>query len=529
MPSSPRCALATLLPPLGALAVLAASSACAGPQTAPSRTAAVAPTGARSSTTSVAVIALSDFHGWLRPLKPRRQPHYYGGIGHLAGLLKGRERLDGASAVLVDNGDMWTGQTEATLLRGEPVVSVYNELGFAAVNTANHEFDFGTEVLRARVAQARFPFLGANIYYKGRDQRPEYVQPWTVVTRNDVKVGVLGLCYIDTPKTTRAENVADLEFRGYAETLKRELPALRETGAEVIVVLLHDDVQRAAEVFTTHPELKVDLVVAGQNHKKERTEVNGIPIVNPGPFGRSYTRFDVHLDRETRRVVSVTHETVDVTGKVDAPPFPAHSAVAEIVEAARKASESMTTQRVGELGLPLPVGTFDASPFGHFVVDSWLQAFPESDFAIVNRGGLRQDVESGTISMGDLMGALPFENNILKVKLTGAELKTQLAIDNPVVGGLSWTYREQNGQRTVVQVNDRNGRPLSDAKTYEVLIIDFLYTGGDGFTFQALDPAPIDTGISWREPLIRALRRAEDTSKPLVPAGAKQTRATVAP
>ena len=503
------------------LAACANQPAPAGPATA----AAPPPTltdkvdGVRSSTVTVTVIALSDFHGWLKPLQPRRDPRFFGGIENLAAMWRGREGVTGKTAILVDNGDMWTGQTEATLLKGEPVVRIYNELGFAAVNVANHEFDFGPDVLRSRVHEARFPFLGANVFNAGTDDQPDFLQPWTIVTRQGVKVGILGLCYINTPQTTLAKNVADLEFRPYAVTLRRELPKLREAGAEAIVLLLHDEVSIAAEVFETNADLDVDLVVAGQNHRPERTDVRGIPIVNPGPFGRSYTRFEVSLDSASREVVAVRDVTIAVTGEVAAPPYPAPREVTAIVEEVKNRAKALTSAKVGVLGKPLPTGTFAASPLGHFVVDSWLAAFPKADVAIVNFGGLRQSIAAGDVTLGDLYGALPFENNIQQIQITGAELKSQLVIDHPVVGGLTWRYRERDGQRMLVSATDRHGQPIDDTRRYRVLIIDFMYSGGDGYTFSAMSANPIDSGISWREPLIRALRRAAADNKTLMPAG----------
>ncbi len=480
-----------------------------------------APVESRSHTVVIPVIALTDFHGWLAPLQPRRSPQYYGGIGNLAAMLEHREKLSGDNAVFVDNGDMWTGQTAATLLKGAPVVEIYNLLSFSAVNVANHEFDFGQESLQARIEQARFPFLGANIYRAGTDDRPSYVRPWTIVERNGVAVGILGLCYIGTPQTTMAKNVADLEFREYAATLRRELPEVRKAGAEVVVVLLHDEVEAGVELFEKNTDLDVDVVVAGQNHRKGRAVVRRTKIVNPGPFGRSYTRFDIEFDIRTRQVLRVVDQTVDVTGEVGAPPYPVPEAVRAVVERAMAHAESTTSERIGRLDVPLPTGTFGESPLGHFVVDSWLQAMPEADFAMLNHGGLRQSIESGPVTMSDLLSAMPFENNIQRVKLTGAQIRSQLAIDKPVVGGMTWAYRQSEGPgkaRTVVEVFDMDGEPIADRKVYEVLIIDFMYTGGDGFTFQSMDRNPIDTGLSWREPVIRALRPSTNGT-PLTPMG----------
>ena len=39
--------------------------------------------------------------------------------------------------------------------------------------------------------------------------------------------------------------------------------------------------------------------------------------------------------------------------------------------------------------------------------------------------------------------------------------------------------------------------------TYSVLVNDFMYAGGDGFTLLAeYDPAGYNTGINWRQPVI---------------------------
>ena len=509
------------------LALLACALACATPapeSEAPSPSSPAARSAA-PATQTVTIIGLTDFHGWLSPLKPRKRPEYYGGIANIAAMLAEREKVSGETAILVDNGDMWTGQTAATLLEGEPVVHIYNLMGFAAVNVANHEFDFGVEALRARVAQAKFPFLGANIFIADTDEQPDFVRPWKIVERSGVKVGIIGLSYIDTPKTTLAANVKTLDFHDYARTLERELPRLRAAGAEVVALLLHDEMQQGVELLRSNPGLRVDLVIAGQNHRKERAEVRGIPIVNPGAFGRSYVRFDVRVDAESRRVLDVRDETVAVGGLKDAPPYPPPAEITKVIAAANKLVENQTAEQVGTLGQPLPTGTFNASPLGHFVVDSWLEAFPMADFAMVNHGGLRQNLESGAVSMGDLLGAMPFENNIRQLKLTGAQVKSQLAIDHPVVGGLTWRYRDRNNRgREIVAAVDRVGKPIADDRFYAVLIIDFMYTGGDGYEFQRLDPNPVDTGLSWREPLIRALRNAEARGRPVTVSTAPRGR-----
>jgi 2',3'-cyclic-nucleotide 2'-phosphodiesterase (5'-nucleotidase family) len=470
------------------------------------------------------IVALSDFHGWLLPLESKEYPRYYGGIANFAGMLEHKEKIDPSSALLLDNGDMWTGPTESTLLRGESVIQAYNALGMAAANVANHEFDFGIEILRARATEAKFPFLGANVVKTGTEDHPDFLKPYTVVERKGFKVGVIGLTYVDTPKTTLAKYVEGLEFKPYEETLRKYVPKMKADGAEIIVVLFHEVIGVVEETIKKVADLGIHAVVAGQDHRKATALVEGVPIVNPGKFGQSYVRFDVRFDPATRAIQGVTQEIVDVTGEVGAPPYPPSPEIVAIVEAARQKAMSLANEKLGRIAKPLPIGSFDHSPLGHFIVDSWLKSLPQAEFAILNLGAMRQPLASGVVTIGNLISTLPFENNLYIVKMTGKDLKRELGNDDPVVGGMTWSFTEKNKTRTVITAVDRVGKPIKDAQTYKVAILDFMYTGGDGYTFKQADTAPEDTGLSWREPIMREFRSAESTNRVLAPQSSARAR-----
>lgn len=479
-----------------------------------------------SSIATVSVIAFSDFHGWLLPLEPKGFTKYYGGIANIEALIREKERLTPATAIILDNGDMWTGPTESTLLRGEPVIAAYNALGLTAANIANHEFDFGLDVLKARISEAQFPFLAANITTAGTSEVPSFAKPWIIVERDGVKVGIVGLSFADTPRTTLAKHVAGLDFQPYKETLLRVVPEVRAAGAEVVVVMFHDTVEEVKKVIEQVPELGIGAVIAGQNHRKEDTQVNGTPVVNPGPFGRSYVRFDLRVERAGRKLVRSTFQVVDVTGEVGAPAHRVSPELVALVEGARQKAAAMSGQVLGKLAKPLPVGTFADSPLGHVIVDAWLSAMPKADFAVCNHGAIRQPLGAGPVTIGDLLAVLPFENNLYVVKVTGKQLKDTLTLDAPVVAGLTWKYREDKKGRTIVSVLDRVGKPIEDGKTYKVVINDFMYFGGDGYKFREFDAAPEDTGLSLREPVMRTLRLAESSARAVEPTpGARAAKA----
>jgi 2',3'-cyclic-nucleotide 2'-phosphodiesterase / 3'-nucleotidase / 5'-nucleotidase len=65
------------------------------------------------------------------------------------------------------------GTPVSNLSEGRATVDYFNEVGYTAAALGNHEFDWGIDVLRQRIAEANFAWLGANIYMKGTDTLPE--------------------------------------------------------------------------------------------------------------------------------------------------------------------------------------------------------------------------------------------------------------------------------------------------------------------------------------------------------------------
>ena len=93
--------------------------------------------------------------------------------------------------LLVDGGDEFQGTLASNLAFGRPIVGIFNELGYAASALGNHEFDWGQDTLRARMRDARYAILGANVRYAdGRDV--PWIRDDTLIVRGPLKIGVIG-------------------------------------------------------------------------------------------------------------------------------------------------------------------------------------------------------------------------------------------------------------------------------------------------------------------------------------------------
>src|SRR6478736_3680424 len=274
-----------LLPVLAALVIGCTSGARRLP---------IAPAG---QTITLSIVGTNDLHGGILQREDRGGLALLG--GYLANLRAARAR-DGGAVLLIDGGDMFQGTLESNLTEGSAVVAAYNALGYTAAAIGNHEFDFGPAgpastpqradddprgALKARAAEASFPFLAANLIdvATGRPVDFRNVKPSTVVTAAGVRVGIVGVMTTRALVTTIAANVRGLRVAPLAETIEAEARRLRAGGATVIVVAAHaggrctdfsnprdlsscDPNDEIIPVARALPPGLVDVIVAGHTH-----------------------------------------------------------------------------------------------------------------------------------------------------------------------------------------------------------------------------------------------------------------------
>ncbi|MCC7070599.1 MAG: bifunctional metallophosphatase/5'-nucleotidase [Deltaproteobacteria bacterium] len=458
----------------------------------------------------------TDEHGWLAPLVDVAAQEERGGVVRLFDRLT---RVEGYAAspkgrarglVLLSTGDMWTGPYESTLVEGEPMVAAMNHMGYAAAAVGNHDFDFGVRKLAEHHASARFPFLAANLVEAATGEPPPWARPFTIVEVGSVKLGVVGMTNVDTPVTSDPRHLTGLSFLPYIETLERWIPRARAAGAEEIVVLVHDELLRADELMPTLRKHRVRAASFGHHHQAgARIDDGGtaeldddVSICNGGAYLRSYCRIDLRFagGALTARAVAVTQ----VSGAHDEALPNRDAALVDIVARAEEHAQRIGGEVLVEAARPLRRGT--QGELGQLVVDAWLAALPWAQVAITNAGGIRQDLPAGPVRVRDIASVLPFNNFLVVVELTGAELKEALTNPESVVAGVRYRFKDVGERRVVTALTWNDGRPVADAERVRVVINDFMYRGGDHFSFARWDEEPEETAVDWREPVLRRLR-----------------------
>jgi len=139
------------------------------------------------------------------------------------------------------------------------------------------------------------------------------------------------------------------------------------------------------------------------------------------------------------------------------------------------------------------------------ITNAWLEAFPEADAAITNRGAIREGLPPGEITLARIISVLPFNDTLVAVQLNGDQLTQILERDkSPAYGGV----RPAGGGWVLT----RTGEPITKEKRFTVLVNDFMYAGGDSYEELAqYDPDGVFTSIDWRAPLVDWIKSQHST------------------
>jgi len=115
------------------------------------------------------------------------------------------------------------------------------------------------------------------------------------------------------------------------------------------------------------------------------------------------------------------------------------------------------------------------------------------DVAVFNKGGLRNSLPKGNITVGNIFELMPFDNEVVLLKLSGAQFKDMLEKivekGGIPIGGMRMTIHGTKAIDVTI-----NGKPFDETKNYWVVTSDYLANGGDNYTFfkNALERKPMN-------------------------------------
>ena len=507
-----------------AIAAAVSLTACAGrtPATpaatpAPSRPPALPPS--RPLPERLRIIGTNDFHGALDP-RPDDNDRMRGGAANIAAYIRQAEhecRQPECVTLLVDGGDEFQGTPASNFVFGRSVVEIFNYLGYSASALGNHEFDWGQDTLRARMRDARYPILGANVRMKATGRDASWIPNDTIIQRGPFKVGIIGVATVETPSTAWGPSVADLDFVDPVPVIDSIAPALRARGADFVIVIGHIPARCSADGctgeaidITQRTTAKIDAVISGHSHTRVDTDVKGIPVVQARSRGQAIDVVDLYTTGQAPH-----HEVREVY----ADSIAGDADVATLVKNAKDflaKSAPYIDKPVATIATTMR-NSGNQHALGNLVADA-MRIVGGGDLAVMNSGGVRQSLFAGVATYATLFEVQPFNNKLVRVRVTGHNLQNYFAqaiargAPNFHVSGARLVYH--GGATPGLDSLFVQGRPVQPQTVYTVVLNDFSANGGDrlGFGSTAISTAP--AGIADLDALIAYLSSLPQPVRP---------------
>ncbi|MEG5463404.1 bifunctional metallophosphatase/5'-nucleotidase [Enterobacter chuandaensis] len=474
-----------------------------------------------ASAKDVTIIYTNDLHAHVDTYKlpyVANGQRAVGGFANISSFVK-KEKAENKATFYFDAGDYFTGPYISTLTKGEAIIDIMNTMPFDAVSIGNHEFDHGWDNLLRRLSKANFPVLLGNVFHKD-SEKPFWDKPYTILEKDGVKIGVIGLhgvyAFNDTiselsiqgldndnnnrfDKSAAALKNQGIEARDEVKYLQHYLDELRGK-VDVTVALVHEgvparqssigntDVRRALDkdIQTASQVKGLDILITGHAHvgTPELVKVGNTLILSTDSGGIDVGKLvlDVKPATHTYEVKSFELKTLY------ADEWKPDPTTQKVIDSWNKKLADIVRQPVGESPVPLTRAYGESSQLGNLFTDAMLAAAPNAQIALINSGSLRADLNAGPITSGDITSTFPFKNELTEMDISGKDLRNLVehgaSLTNGILQmsqGAEMQYMPQNPVGKRVVSFTINGKEIADTQIYHVATTTFLALGGDGF------------------------------------------------
>ena len=455
----------------------------------------------------VTILHTNDLHAHYEPFEPWGEP-VQGGVAHLATAI-GSVRDDADNLLLLDAGDQFQGTLYFTVGGANVVADVMNELGYDVMAIGNHEFDSGPAELARLIDLADFPVLSANTDAMADADLADEILPYELFFFGREVVAVVGLT---TEYTSISSSPgSNVQFLDVISTAQQTAQELEEAGINKIIALTHLGYERDLELAASVHG--IDVIVGGHSHTMldeypvVAFSASGEPVlvVTAYEWGKLLGRLNVMFTADGL-VGSFSGELIVIEESISE-----DDDMLELLAEYRPAIDELMTTIVGATDVALNGAREDIrvreTNLGNLICDAMLWKTRDFDttLAIQNGGGIRASIPRGMITMGQVLGVLPYGNQITVIGLSGKQVCE--ALENgvsqvedgsgrfPHVGGMRYTFdptAEIASRVTVVEVWDEASEgfiPIEPATIYQLATNNFIAKGGDDFSMlaEALD------------------------------------------
>ena len=415
-----------------------------------------------------------------------------------------------------------------------PMAAAMNHIGYDAAALGNHEFNYGIPLLRTFAAQLDFPLLGANAHDAATGLpafAPYVIKTVKVQGEKPIKVGILGLTNPGIAIWDKANVAGQMTFPGLVEQATVWVPRMRAAGADVVIVAAHSGATTSSSYGDALPYPEnastlvaqkvpgIDAILVGHAHLEipERRVVNEetgreVVLAEPLKWGMRLSLIDLSLAKvkgnwtvQSVGASVLNSNTVAENPEVVALLTPDHDAVITYVNSV-----------VGSCTVAMSCGTarYEDTAAIDFInlvqaqaVQTALAGTPQATLPMLSIAApfyREAAIPAGEVSVRDVAGLYIYDNTLLGITFTGAEVKAYLeksvSYFKQVAGTGPFTPDELTNAITVVAPTgtpDYNYDIMGGLDAPLAYDIDVAQVPGSRIVNLTYDGAPIDTAAQF--------------------------------
>jgi 5'-nucleotidase / UDP-sugar diphosphatase len=444
---------------------------------------------AENSANKITILHTNDVHGNFQPIiikakSPGEQDKKLGGILALDSYVS-QIRNQSENVLLFDAGDFMTGNPICDIeyrgAIGGAMINFFNELKYDGLTLGNHEFDISVGNVRNLIKLAEFPIFSANLFTLEKNLFTH--QPYHIFQKNELCIGVIGVIVDDLPDYLNAPQRDELLLKPATEVID-SLAKVIDAETDLIVVLSHSGVghdKKIAEEIGS----EVDIIIGGHSHTRIKKVIhqNGKLIVQAGDKWANLGRLDVTVRND--KVSDFEYKLIPLWNEGIKP----NPGLVKIVDYYESKIDKEYGRVIGELINPWKRSSAGESNIGNFITDC-IREFSNTDFSVINSGGIRSNLAAGRIKKLDIKNILPFANSITKFQVTGKELFDLIQTNAEAtafrkygilqVSGMKYEW-QKNGEEIQIVKALINGKEIDNAKFYTGASVDFVVTNAQKY------------------------------------------------